>query len=199
MLREKLVQYKRRYYTNQILKGSILTLIFLSASFVTVNFLEYVGEFNNLLRATLFFTFIASAAVSMVVWIAIPLSKLLLPKIQMSDDVAARQIGSYFPQIKDKLLNTLQLSRLTQAETDLIVAGLNQKSSWLNPINFGLSVRFDENRYYLRYLLPLLLLIVFYFCGTARIFLLKARPASSIITANLSPKLPSNLTSSRLI
>lgn len=159
MLKAKLIQYKKRYYTNQIIKGLILTAIFLSASFVTVNFLEYVGQFNNLLRATLFFTFIASATASTVFWIVIPFSKLLMPNLQMSDDLAARQIGSFFPEIKDKLLNTLQLSRLTQAETDLIVAGLNQKMAWFSPINFGLSVRFGENRYYLRYLIPLLLLI----------------------------------------
>lgn len=170
MLKEKLVQYKRRYYTNQIIKGSILTLIFLSASFVTINFLEYVGEFNNLLRAALFFTFIASAAVSMVVWIAIPLSKLLVPKIQMSDDLAARQIGAYFPQVKDKLLNTLQLARLSQVETDLIVAGLQQKRAWFKPLNFGLSVRFGENKYYLRYLFPLLLLILFIFATLPEFF-----------------------------
>ena len=170
MLKQKLINYKRRFYTNQLIKGLILTFSLILANFMLVNFLEYIGEFGHFVRGALFFIFISSTLICIGRWVIMPLSKLIAPKIQMSDQTASKQIGNYFPEVKDKLLNTLQLSALSQQETDLISASLDQKQNWLIPINFNTSIRLGKNRRYLRYLVPLFILFIAIFYISPELF-----------------------------
>ena len=86
------------------------------------------------------------------VWVVEPLTRILIEKRQLSDKDAAKNIGSYFPDVKDKLLNVLQLTE-TSAPTDLLQASIAQKAQGLAHYQFAEAVDLSYNRRYLKYLL----------------------------------------------
>ena len=160
----KLKGYKKKYYTNVLLKGSILCLSAVTAAFVTVSVLEYIGEFNTPTRATLFFSLIGVAGFSFIKWVALPIKQLLNIDRELSDEEASRQIGYYFPEVKDKLLNTLQLSQLNYSQNQLVLASITQRNSEIQHVPFTEAIRYQGNvRYLKRYLVaPLALLLLLF-------------------------------------
>src|SRR5690606_38701195 len=73
---------------------------------------------------------------------------------QLSHEEAAFQIGRYFPQINDKLLNTIQLHNSSVEENSLIQASIAQRTRELSLFNFPQAVDFKSNRRYLKYVAP---------------------------------------------
>ena len=150
-LLKKIRAYKKKYYKNKLLKGSIFFIALLSSTFVLISALEYYGRFNTPFRILLLCSFIVLAAAAFVYWLLIPYLSLANINKQISNEDAAEQIGLFFPEIKDKLLNTLQLKALSIEDSPLIKASLDQKSRELSPIPFINAVNLGENRKYLRY------------------------------------------------
>ncbi len=74
---------------------------------------------------------------------------------------AAEIIGNHFEEVKDKLINVLQLEhKALSSSNSLLLASIDQKSLELKPVPFTGAVDFSENKQYLKYLfIPLLLLI----------------------------------------
>ncbi|MCS6967572.1 MAG: DUF4175 family protein [Cytophagales bacterium] len=159
-IQQKLRAYRQKYYKNLLLKGTILTTGAVSAAFITFNGLEHIGNFASPVRAVLFFSFLTIAIASTYFWIAIPLLKLMNLHRSLSNEEAAIQIGKHFPEVSDKLLNLLQLGKLTQQQSDLITASIEQKSRLLLPIDFRAAIDYTQNKRYLRYALPPLLLLL---------------------------------------
>jgi len=90
----------------------------------------------------------------------------------ISHDKAAEMIGSHFTNVKDKLLNVLQLRRQASAggDTSLVLASIDQKASEISPVPFRSAIDLSKNRQYLKYALPpLLLLIVILFAAPSLI------------------------------
>ncbi len=160
ILIQKLDEFIRRYYKNQLIKGCLYASGILLAAFLTVVSLEYFGEFNSAIRGVLFFGFLTATVIVLVKYIAIPLLKLNKIGEIISYDQAAVIIGNHFGNVKDKLLNVLQLqnNRLLSGSQDLLLAGINQKINDLNPVPFATAIDLNENRKYLKYILPLLLI-----------------------------------------
>jgi len=157
-LMDKLLAYKRKYYKNKLLKGIILSSALLINAFVMVNLLEYFGNFTSPIRATLFFSFLGLSALSAYFWILIPIFKLTNPQRFLPHQEAADQIGKYFPEVSDKLLNLLQLNNLTSQQSDLLAASIDQKAKKISVVHFPDAIHYSENRRYARYLIPPFLL-----------------------------------------
>ena len=157
LLNDNLNRYKQKYYLNLLLKGSLIVIAFLVAIYLLFNTVEYVGRFGKSMRAFLLFSFVATALFSMTYWVFVPLLKMLRLGKQISDEDAARQIGNYFDNINDKLLNALQLKKM-EHKTELLVAGIEQKGKELSVFHFPDAIDLSENKKYLRYFLLLLLL-----------------------------------------
>lgn len=156
LLLDKLHQFKRKFYLNQMLRGAIYFVAFFAFSFLLVNALEYYGQYSTTVRTVLFWTFVVVNAGLVVRYLAIPLMHLLQMGKTLSDDEAAVLIGKHFPEVKDKLLNTLQLHRQASGsrddfERDLILASINQKTDDLKPVPFSNAIDFGSNRKYLRW------------------------------------------------
>ncbi|MEQ8470245.1 MAG: DUF4175 family protein [Marinoscillum sp.] len=82
----------------------------------------------------------------------------------ISDEKAARLIGEHFPDIKDKLLNYLQLSSLKSNESSLMAAAISQKQEELKVFSFKEAIDFKVNKNYALYtgsLVVFLLLVSF--------------------------------------
>ena len=160
-LMTELKRYKSKYYLNMLMKGILVTAALLLTTYIIINAAEYFGKFNTSVRAGLFFTFLAAAGITLVAWVLWPISKLLNINKQISDEEAAVQIGKYFPDIDDKLLNTIQLSHTAASQNNtLLMASIEQRTKQLGIVKFTDAVRFSENRRYLRYVVPPLLILL---------------------------------------
>jgi len=160
-LMTELKRYKSKYYLNMLLKGILVTAALLLTTYIIINAAEYFGKFNTSIRAGLFFTFLVAAGITLVAWVLWPISKLLNLNKQISDEEAAVQIGKYFPNVDDKLLNTIQLSNTAESQNNaLLRASIEQRTKQLGIVKFTDAVRFSENRRYLRYVVPPLLVLL---------------------------------------
>lgn len=144
-------EYRQKYYKNKMLKGLILSSALLMSIYLLLNTLEYWGHFSTTGRGILLFGFIAIAFISTYHWLIQPLIHLYGLKKPITDEQAALQIGEYFPEVGDKLLNTLQLGNLSGKQSDLIEASIKQKSEQLLIVRFSDAIKFDENKKWLRY------------------------------------------------
>lgn len=162
ILIQKLDEFIRRYYKNQLIKGAIYASGILLAAFLSVIFLEYFGEFNTTIRAILFFGFLLATVIVLINYVSVPLLRLNKIGKIISYDQAATIIGNHFSNVQDKLLNVLQLqnNKILNGSDDLLFAGINQKIEELRPVPFTTAVDLNENRKYLKYLLPLMLLTI---------------------------------------
>jgi hypothetical protein len=148
----RIEEYKRKYYLNRLIKGSIFTAAVILSAFLVFNTLEYFGHFGTTFRTILFFSFLAAFIVSIIFWVIKPLMFLYGEKKPLSNEQAADQIGKYFPEVGDKLVNTLQLTRtLDRDQNELLLASINQKSKQLGFLKFADAIKINENRKYLKF------------------------------------------------
>ncbi|MBI3520889.1 MAG: hypothetical protein HY062_16240, partial [Bacteroidetes bacterium] len=158
----KLDEFIRKYYKNQLIKGLLYTLGLLVAAFLFLVVAEYFGEFGTTTRTILFYAFIAISGFVLCKYIAIPVLKLNKLGAVISYDEAANIVGTHFSNINDKLLNTLQLQRNSGSilSPELLTASINQKMEELKPIPFTSAINLNENKKYLKFALPPLVLML---------------------------------------
>ncbi len=163
LLIRKIDEFIRKYYKNQLIRGLLYTLAALGTYFILIVLLEYFSWFNRGIRSTLFYTFLGTAIFIIGRYIALPLSQInSLGKI-INHEQAADIIGKHFTEVKDVLLNTLQLHSLeakSEESSDLIKASIDQKISHLQPIPFADAVDLKKNRKYLKFALPPLVFVL---------------------------------------
>jgi hypothetical protein len=161
LLLQKLDEFIRKFYINQLIRGSIYATALILAAFLAIDVLEYFSYFSSLVRSVLFFGFLASALFVLVRWVVIPLVHYFKLGKVISHEQAAIIIGSHFTEVQDRLLNILQLQKQTVSIQDetLINASIEQKISVLKPIPFASAINLRLNQKHLRYLaLPVLAL-----------------------------------------
>ncbi|MGE5355686.1 MAG: DUF4175 domain-containing protein [Deltaproteobacteria bacterium] len=167
ILIEKLDRFIRKYYVNKIVRGSILFLSLAIGMFLLFNFLENEFYFSKPIRKSLFFSYIVISLAALGYYILLPLSKYFKLGKTISHENAAIIIGNHFSNVKDKLLNILQLHGQTQSnnENELLLAGIDQKSKEIKLVPFRNAINLQGNRKFLKYLLPpaLILLLVLLF------------------------------------
>ena len=161
----KLEQFIGRYYTNELIKGTILFFAAGLLYFIITLFIEYLMWLSPTGRTILFWLFIGVEAALFLKFIAIPLAKLLKLKKGIDNQIASRIIGNHFPEVSDKLLNVLQLNE-NKKQTELLLASIEQKSAEIKPVPFKLAINFKKNRKYLKYAaIPILILALSYVSG----------------------------------
>ena len=157
---QRIDEYKKRYFQNQLVKGSLFFVALFGAGYLFVNTAEFIGRFSSTGRGALFFGFLLTILFGLYQFIIRPLMSLYGLSKPLSNDEAARQIGTYFPEVGDKLLNTLQLQRITSDQSDLLQASLNQRSNQLLINRFSSAIQISRNRQFLKYAIPPLALIL---------------------------------------
>lgn len=160
MFESKIQAYKQKLYRNAVLKGAILTIAAVLGLLLLFSFLEYLNNFSSITRTVLFGSYIIVFIYTLFVWVLKPIAKLNGISNQISDEIAAEEIGRHFPEISDKLLNSIQLQ--TEAgKNSLIKATLEQRNKQFNPINFTSAISYRDNlTYWYRYLLPALIILI---------------------------------------
>ncbi len=169
----KLDEFIRKYYKDQLVRGALYSLGLLVAVFLVVTMLEYIGRFGTGTRTVLFWSSISAMLFILARFVALPLFKLFRLGEVISHAEAARIIGVHFSEVKDKLLNTLQLREMAFLDTrqrDLIEAAIEQRSRELKAVPFANAIDLRNNRRYLRYALPpLAVLMVLLFAAPSLI------------------------------
>lgn len=153
----------RKYYKNLMIKGVLLFIAIFLTSFLLVVGLEYIGRFNSFIRAFLLYSFIAVNTYVLIRYFLVPLFKLFSFGKRIDRHQAAKIIGSFFPDVNDKLLNTLQLNEVAESNTgniELLRASVEQNARRLSAFQFTTAVDYRENTRYLRYVFPVVLTVV---------------------------------------
>lgn len=162
----KLDAFVRKYYKNQLLRGMAYFALATLFSFLLIVVLEYFGRYSNAVRATLFYSFILFAGYCLVRFIIIPLSGMYKLGKTISHRQASELIGKHFPEVKDRLLNTLQLKLDAdgQQASALLDAAISQKIEQLKPISFTEAINLRQNLKHARLvLIPLGIYALIYF------------------------------------
>ncbi|MES2798504.1 MAG: hypothetical protein V4638_00685 [Bacteroidota bacterium] len=153
----------RKFYKNQMIKGLILFSAFFLVSFLLTITLEYFGRFGHGMRAFLFYGFVAINLGILGYYFLIPVLKLFSFGKRIDRYQASDVIGKFFPNISDRLKNTLQLNDSLSANNgnlELLRASVQQRSGQLSLVPFSSAIQLKENKRYLKYLIPVLLLFL---------------------------------------
>lgn len=159
----KLDKFIRKYYLNKMVKGVILALAISGLWYLMVIIAEYYGRFSSAFRTALFISSITLYAIVFFTMILWPLLKLMKIGKRISYAEASRILGKHFPEVSDKLQNTLELNSLLDENTetrDLIYASISQRIEKLSPIPFLSAIKIKKNVKYLVYLAPVVLVFV---------------------------------------
>ncbi|MBR4837901.1 MAG: hypothetical protein IK004_05640 [Bacteroidales bacterium] len=148
----KIERFIRKFYLNRLIQGALIGLIMMIALFLIINGIEYFSWLPQKGRLVLLLLFVLGTLFVAIFYFAIPVINLIRFRKKMSDENAAVIIGKFFPEISDKLLNTLQLSNELAQDSDnqLLIATIEQRTEHLKPINFSNAVNLKENYKYLK-------------------------------------------------
>ena len=163
VLLEKLDAFIRKYYINQLIKGALIGVGLIVSWFLAITLLEAVGKFSSDVRSALFISFVLVCGWVVFRYLVRPVIGLARLGNRLSHDEAARLVGKHFPEVSDKLLNTLQLQKLqglTAQQNELLQASIEQKSSQMSAVRFTEAINLKANQRYLPYALPPLVILV---------------------------------------
>lgn len=149
----KIERFIRKFYLNRLIQGVLIGAIIMIALFLIINGIEYFSWLPQKGRLILLLLFVFGTVFVVVFYFTIPIVNLIRFRKKMSDENAATIIGKFFPEISDKLLNTIQLSNelLQNADNELLIATIEQRTENLKPVNFSDAVNLKENYKYLKY------------------------------------------------
>lgn len=144
------------------MKGALIFIAFSLAFFVFVSVFEHFGRFSTTVRTVLFVSLISVSGFTFWKYIAVSLFKLLDFGKRITNAQAAIIIGKHFPNIKDKLLNTLELQNQNILSNNaLVLASIDQREKELSPVPFSVAIDLKKNSRYARYTaVPVLILLI---------------------------------------
>ncbi len=167
VIKEKLAAFRRKYYLNRVIRGTVVFLLLFSTLFTLFTLSEGLLWLSTAWRTALFATLTAASALALGAGVVYPGLKYLNVGKTIDDKEAARLIGRHFKEVDDRLVNLLELSAGAGQSTsaDLLAAAIDERIEAMRPIPFTAAVSFKPNRKLARYLAvpTLLLLLMFLF------------------------------------
>ena len=152
ILLSKIESFIKKFYLNKLIQGALIGSVILILFFLIFNGIEYFSWLSEKIRLILFITLISIFSLVSIFYFIIPSINLIRFRKKMSDKEAAVLIGKFFPEIKDKLLNTLQLTDNldNNSDNELLIATIEQRTENLKNFNFSEAVNLKENYKYLK-------------------------------------------------
>jgi len=189
---EKINGFIKKYYLNQLIKGSIYVISILLIFFLAFAVLEYLSSFGVTGRTFLFWSYIIITFLILTRLVFLPLLYLLKIRAPLTHKDAAKIIGNHFPEVDDKLLNLIELSEISSTDSALISASIDQKTKHLSPVSFKNAIDFTINKKYLKWVsTPIIIVVLFVLSGKDYILM---ESSARIIKHNtfFEPKAPFN-------
>ena len=158
----KIERFVRKFYANRLIQGVLIGAALWIVFYLLVNTLEYFSWFSSNVRLALLILLIVGSVLVATVYLIIPLVNLIRFRKKMSLEQAALLIGKFFPDISDKLLNTLQLSDnlASDSSNELLIATIEQRTAQLTPVRFSDAIDLKGNLRYLYIFLALLVVLL---------------------------------------
>ena len=152
ILVKKIESFIKKFYLNKLIQGALIGTVMLILFFLIFNGIEYFSWFSSKIRLILLIISIAIFSIIFIFYFIIPSINLIRFRKKMSDKEAAILIGKFFPEIKDKLLNTLQLTDeiSNNSDNELLLATIEQRTNNLQTFKFSDAVNLKENYKYLK-------------------------------------------------
>lgn len=161
---EKLDRFIRKYYQNQLLRGSLLGIILAFSYFIIISYSEYLLYFSVPFRTFLAIFSCVFFGILLFRLILLPLIGLLRIGKRISYRQAIGIITNHFPEVQDRLVNTLELTELSEKNgtlnNSLLVASINQRIESIRLIPFRKAISFKSNISFVKYLLIIAIAIV---------------------------------------
>lgn len=161
----KLEDFIKKFYFNELIKGSILFLGIGLLYFIATLLAEHFLWLSTFGRSLLFGIFILFELFLLFRFILFPIFKLVKLQKGLNYVDASQIIGTHFTEVKDKLLNFLQLANQDNP-SELLLASIDQKANTLQPVPFSNAINYSKNKKFLPYLIaPIVLIFLFIFSG----------------------------------
>lgn len=162
ILISKIEHFVRKYYFNKLIQGALIGSLLWLMFFFLISTLEYFSWFSPQVRGLLFWFFIGTTIILALIYFFVPIYNLLRYRKRMPLKQAAIIIGRFFPEIEDRLLNTLQLHETLERDDDneLLIAAIDQRIETMRPIPFSDAVELRHNLRYLWCFLGVLVLAI---------------------------------------
>jgi len=146
---DNLASFRKKYYLNLFIKGTILTLSLVLVYFIIATLLEYNLWMSKGARLLVFASFFGLVLFCIYRFLKLPIQWWIYRR-GLGQAESAQLVGKHFPTIGDRLLNLLQLAELP-GNSELVQAGILQKSRTMQGISFEQAIDLRENRKYLKY------------------------------------------------
>ena len=162
MLDQRLQDFRRKFYKDKIIRGSLILLLLVSSILFVTLLSEGLFGFSASVRTTLVYG-LGAIFLGVLGWMVLwPLSKLLNLSQTISDFQIANMVKTHFPDINDKLVNLLQLRSRSDTSNSLVSAAIDRKADDIAPVKISSAIDIKKNKKYVWYLaIPLL-----FFLGT---------------------------------
>ncbi|WP_320814233.1 hypothetical protein [Flavobacterium sp.] len=165
----KLEDFIKKFYYNELIKGSILFLGIGLLYFIATLLMEHFLWLSTFGRSLLLVIFIIFQLFLFFRFILFPIFKLIKLQKGLNYLEASQIIGTHFTEVKDKLLNFLQLANQDNP-SELLLASIDQKANTLQPVPFSNAINYAKNKKFLPYLIaPIVLVFLFLFSGNLNI------------------------------
>jgi hypothetical protein len=160
IVKSGLENFIKKHYRIVFLKGILISFALLSAIFLLLIFSEYLLWLSPKWRFAIFWAFCSISAVTIVRYLLSPFLQYLGFRRKMNSEKAAELIGLHFAEVKDVLLNLLELEKRSVSEAEpqksLILASVEQRYNGLKNVQFTDAVQFKEKNKYLLFATPVL-------------------------------------------
>ncbi len=157
-IQKKIKAFKKKYYLNIFVRGAILSLSILFSYFLLATVLEYNLWLGPWARLLIFATFLGIAIFCVIKFLKDPLQWWFANR-GLSEEQSAKVIGNSLPNVKDGLLNLIQLGTSGNSSA-LTYASIDQRSKEFEPVAFDSFINLNENKKYIKYLLVPVIIIV---------------------------------------
>ncbi|MGO4912410.1 hypothetical protein [Leeuwenhoekiella sp. W20_SRS_FM14] len=186
-LEKKIENFISKYYKNELLKGFLFFIAIGLTYLLLVLAIEYWLWLGRWGRGFLFWSFVGIELLLIFRFILIPVFRLFKLSKGIDYTRASTLIGNHFPEVRDKLKNTLQL-KSSANDSDLVQASILQKSKELEPIPFSLAINYKANAKYIKYaLIPVLIFLAISFSKTSDFFGSSAKRVLNYSTEYIPP------------
>jgi len=138
---QRIIDVRKKENQTVFLFGLFLLLITSVCSIAVVSLLEELFHFGTIIRGIFFFSALVIILAIAIKFFFPPLLRMLNIAENKNEELLAEQIGSFFPQIRDKLYNALQLiqerKQISALYSPLLIdASLNDLYQEVQSVNF---------------------------------------------------------------
>jgi hypothetical protein len=165
---KNLASFRKKYYLNLFIRGSILTGSLVLVYLIIAALLEHNLWMSKGARLLVFSSFFLLVLFCLYRFLKLPILWWIYKK-GLNQEQSARIIGTHFPNISDRLVNLIQLAVLP-GQNELMKAGIAQKSRSISGVAFESAIDLRDNRRYLKYFAVPFLLIAVLWIVDQRIF-----------------------------